>query len=82
LLTRKPARRDIAITGEITLSGRILAVSGIREKILGAQRAGITTVVFPKRNEPEIIALEPEVKEGMEIVLADEVSALVGRVMV
>jgi len=81
LLTRKPARRDIAITGEITLSGRILAVSGIREKILGAQRAGITTVVFPKRNEPEINALEPEVKEGMDIVLADEVSALVGRVM-
>ncbi len=82
LLTRKSARRDIAITGEITLSGRILAVSGIREKILGAQRAGITTVVFPKRNESEISALEPEVKEGMEIVLADEISALVGRVMV
>ena len=51
LLTGRPARRDVALTGELTLSGRILPVSGIREKVLAAQRAGVTVVVFPKANE-------------------------------
>jgi ATP-dependent Lon protease len=77
-----PARRDIALTGELTLSGRILAVSGIREKILAAQRAGVKTVVFPKRNEVDINSLETEVKEGVEIVLAEEIRSLVDLVLV
>ena len=51
LLTGRPARRDVALTGELTLSGRILPVSGIREKVLAAQRAGVKVVVFPKKNE-------------------------------
>ena len=72
LLTGRPARRDVALTGELTLSGRILPVSGIREKILAAQRAGVKMVVFPKQNEVDINNLEPEVKEGLEIVLAEE----------
>jgi ATP-dependent Lon protease len=77
LLTGRPARRDIALTGEMTLSGRILPVSGIREKLLAAQRAGVRTVVFPKGNQVDVDSLEEEVKEGTEITLAEELAPLV-----
>jgi ATP-dependent Lon protease len=73
LLTGRLARRDVALSGEMTLSGRLLPVSGIREKLLAAQRAGVKTVIFPKGNEVDVRNLEDEVKEGLEIVLAEEV---------
>ncbi len=76
LLTGRPARRDVALTGELTLSGRILPVSGIREKVLAAQRAGVAAVVFPKANEVDITNLEDEVKEGLEIILAETIEPL------
>jgi ATP-dependent Lon protease len=81
LLTGRPARRDVALTGELTLSGRVLPVSGIREKVLAAQRAGVKVVVFPKNNEVDIVNLEDEVKAGMEIVLADAIEPLVDLVL-
>ncbi len=81
LLTGRPARRDVALTGELTLSGRILPVSGIREKVLAAQRAGVKTVVFPQKNEVDIANLEEEVKEGLQIVLADEIEPLIDLVL-
>jgi ATP-dependent Lon protease len=81
LLTGRPARRDIALTGELTLSGRILPVSGIREKLLASQRAGIRVVVFPQGNEVDVSGLEEEVKEGTEVVLAGEVAPLLDRVL-
>ncbi len=73
LLTGRPARRDMALTGELTLSGKILPVSGIREKMMAAERAGIRSVVFPLRNGVDIESLEDEVKQGLEITLASEV---------
>jgi ATP-dependent Lon protease len=81
LLTGRPARRDVALSGELTLSGRLLPVSGIREKILAAQRAGIRVVVFPQSNQVDINDLEAEVKEGLEIVLADAIEPLVDLVL-
>ncbi|RJR40730.1 MAG: endopeptidase La [Deltaproteobacteria bacterium] len=81
LLTNRPARRDVALTGELTLSGRILPVSGIREKILASQRAGVKVVVFPRLNEADINNLEAEVKEGLEIVLAEEIKPLIDLVL-
>jgi len=81
LLTGRPARRDVALTGELTLSGRILPVSGIREKVLAAQRAGVKVVVFPKKNEVDIVNLEDQVKTGLEIVLADAIEPLVDLVL-
>jgi ATP-dependent Lon protease len=81
LLTGRPARRDVALTGELTLSGRILPVSGIREKILAAQRAGARVVVFPKQNEVDIKDLEDDLKEGLQIVLADTLESLVDVVL-
>ncbi|MFA5902968.1 MAG: S16 family serine protease [Desulfobacula sp.] len=74
LLTKRAARRDVALTGEITLSGRILPISGIRDKILAAQRAGIGKLVFPEQNKAEINLLESDVKEGIEMIFADEMT--------
>jgi ATP-dependent Lon protease len=81
LLTGRPARRDVALTGELSLSGRILPVSGVREKVLAAQRAGVKVVVFPKANEVDIARLEDEVKEGLEIVLTEAIEPLVDLVL-
>lgn len=82
LLSGRPARRDIALTGELTLSGRILPVSGIREKVLAAQRAGIKTVIFPSRNEVDVADLEEEMKEGVKIILADDISQVIEQVLI
>ena len=73
LLTGRPARRDVALTGELTLSGRILPVSGIREKLLAAQRAGVRVVIFPQRNAVDLNDIEEELKEGLEIILVTEI---------
>ena len=81
LLTGRPARQDVALSGELTLNGRLLPVSGIREKIMAAQRAGIKVVVFPKQNEVDINNLEEEVKEGLQIVLAEEVPPIIDLVL-
>lgn len=81
LLTGRPARQEVALSGELTLSGRVLPVSGIREKIMAAQRAGLKVVILPKQNEVDITNLEEEVKEGLEIVLAEEVPPLVDLVL-
>jgi len=77
LLTSRPARRDVALSGEITLSGRILPVSGIREKMLAAQRAGVKVVVFPRNNRVDVESLPGEATEGLEVVLAGEVPELI-----
>jgi ATP-dependent Lon protease len=66
-LSRVPARHDIAMTGEITLSGRVLPIGGLKEKVLGAVRAGIRTVVLPRDNEPDLADLPKEVRDALEV---------------
>ena len=66
-MSGRTARHDIAMTGEITLRGKVLPIGGLKEKILGAERAGITRVVIPKENEPDIADLPKEVLDKMEI---------------
>jgi len=73
LVSGRPVRNDTAMTGELTLSGRLLPVSGLREKILAAQQAGITRVILPRRNESMVQSLDPEVREAAEIILAETV---------
>jgi ATP-dependent Lon protease len=82
LLTSRPARRDVAMSGEITLKGGLLPISGIREKILAARRAGAQTVVFPAGNEIDVSSLPDEVKEGVDVVLAETVGELQGILLV
>jgi ATP-dependent Lon protease len=81
LLTNRPSKGEIAMSGELTLSGQILPVSGLREKVLAAQQAGITTVVLPKRNESGIKALDEEVRQAANIVLAESVESIVELVL-
>ncbi|MEN6438770.1 MAG: S16 family serine protease [Syntrophobacter sp.] len=76
LLTGRPARRDVALSGELTLSGGILPVNGVREKVLAAQRAGVRTVIFPEGNRIDIQALEPDVTEGVAVELAADIASI------
>ena len=71
-LSSRPARHDIAMTGEITLSGRVLPIGGVKEKVLGAVRAGITQVVLPKQNEADLEDLPHDVVESLQIHFAEE----------
>jgi len=71
-LSRRPARHDLAMTGEITLRGRVLPIGGVKEKVLGAVRAGITTIVLPRENEPDLEDLPDDVRKSLEIHLVDE----------
>jgi len=66
LLTDKPVRNDVAMTGEITLRGLILPVGGIKEKVLAGKRAGIKTIILPQKNEKDLEELADHVKEGLE----------------
>jgi ATP-dependent Lon protease len=67
-LRNQTVRDDVAMTGEITLSGLVLPVGGIREKALAARRHGIKTLILPARNEPDLAELPPEVRKTMEFV--------------
>jgi ATP-dependent Lon protease len=76
LLTNNPVSRSVAMTGEITLRGRVLPIGGLKEKLLAALRAGITTVLIPKDNEKDLADIPDNVKSGMTIIpvsTADEV---------
>jgi ATP-dependent Lon protease len=73
LVTGQPVSDEVAMTGEVTLTGQVLAIGGVRDKVLAAQRAGIRTVVLPKENEPDLEDLPNETRKGIEFVLADHV---------
>ncbi len=71
-LSGRPARNDVAMTGEITLSGRVLPIGGVKEKVLGAVRAGITTVVLPKVNDVDLEDLPEEIRSKLTFHLVEE----------
>ena len=71
-LSRRPARHDLAMTGEITLRGRVLPIGGVKEKVLGAVRAGIPTVVLPKENEADLDDLPEDVRRSLRVHLVEE----------
>ena len=81
-LTNTPVRRDVAMTGEITLRGKVLPVGGIREKVLAAHRAGIKKVLLPKENEPDIAEIPAAVRKQMEFVLISDVSQALDEALV
>lgn len=67
-LTKRPVRRDVAMTGEITLRGRVLPIGGLKEKLLAAQRMGVKTVIIPKENIRDLNEIEDNVKNLLEII--------------
>ena len=71
-LSRRPARNDIAMTGEVTLRGRVLPIGGVKEKVLGAVRAGIMAVILPKENERDLEDLPEEVRKTLEVHLVED----------
>jgi ATP-dependent Lon protease len=78
LVSGRPVSEEVAMTGEVTLTGQVLAIGGVREKVLAAERAGVKTVVLPKENEPDLEDLPNEAKKELEFVLADHVGEVLG----
>jgi ATP-dependent Lon protease len=81
LMTGRPVRSDVAMTGEITLRGKVLPVGGIKEKVLAARRAGIHTVALPRRNEYDLDDIPAELRNEMEIIFVDTVDDVLRQVL-
>ena len=80
LFSGKSVPPEVAMTGEVSLRGRVMPVGGVREKLIGALRAGVKKVLIPRRNEVDLEEVPAEVKEGVEIVLVDGIWEALGRI--
>jgi ATP-dependent Lon protease len=76
-ITKTPVRAKVAMTGEITLRGRALAIGGLKEKLLAAKTAGIKTVLVPKQNEKDVAEIASEIKSGMEIIFVESMDDVI-----
>ena len=70
-LTRIPTRREVGMTGEVTLRGRVLEIGGVKEKVLAAHRAGLTTVILPKENAKDLEDIPKNVRRDLQFILAE-----------
>ncbi len=77
-LSGRPARHDLAMTGEITLSGRVLPIGGVKEKVLGAVRSGIETIIVPSENVADLEDLPEDVRDRLEVISVDELGEVLG----
>ena len=77
LVSGRPVRSDVAMTGEVTLNGRVLPIGGVKQKLLAAHRAGLTTVFLPQRNEPDLDDVPQAVREVLDVRLVADVADLV-----
>ena len=82
VLTGIPVRRDVAMTGEITLRGRVLPIGGLKEKLLAALRAGITTVFIPKENEKDLAEIPDNVKKNLKLIPVSDVDQVIAQALV
>jgi ATP-dependent Lon protease len=82
ILTGIPVRRDVAMTGEITLRGRVLPIGGLKEKLLAALRAGITTVFIPKDNEKDLAEIPDNVKNNLTLIPVSDVDEVIAKALV
>ncbi|MCI9083050.1 MAG: endopeptidase La [Lachnospiraceae bacterium] len=81
-ITRRKVRKDVAMTGEITLRGRVLPIGGLKEKILAAKNAGIKTICVPRKNEPDVAEISQEIKKGLEIVFVENMEQVLKTALV
>jgi len=80
-LTGIPVRSDLAMTGEVTLRGRVLAIGGLKEKLLAALRGGIRTVLIPEENRKDLAEIPANILEGLEIIPVDHVDQVLARAL-
>ncbi len=80
-LTRVPVRSNVAMTGEITLRGRVLPIGGLKEKMIAAHRGGITTILVPKENEKDLKEIPSQIKKNLEIVLVEHMDEVLARAL-
>lgn len=80
-VTGKKVRSDIAMTGEITLRGRVLPIGGLKEKLLAAKSAGIKTVLVPKKNMADVEELSSEITKGLEIIPVENMEEVLGEAL-
>jgi ATP-dependent Lon protease len=71
LVTGTPVNNDVAMTGEVTLTGQVLPIGGLKEKTLAAHRAGIRTIIAPAKNGPDLEELPPKIRRSMKFVLVE-----------
>ncbi|KAF5746704.1 lon protease 1 mitochondrial-like [Tripterygium wilfordii] len=76
LATKKPVRKDLAMTGEVTLTGKILPIGGLKEKTIAARRSDVKTIIFPSANRRDFDELSPNVKEGLDVHFVDDYSQI------
>jgi len=81
-LIKKPVRRDLAMTGEITLRGRILPIGGLKEKILAAHRGGMSLIIIPKENKKDLKEIPPKIVKRFEVIMADHMDEVLDRAIV
>ena len=81
VMTGIPVRRDLAMTGEITLRGRVLPIGGLKEKLLAALRGGMKTVLIPEENAKDLVEIPDSVKSGLEIVPVSRMDEVLARAL-
>jgi ATP-dependent Lon protease len=82
LLTTKPVRRDLAMTGEITLRGRVLPIGGLKSKLLAAHLAGVKTVLIPKRNEKDLVDVPEEIRSQLRIIPVESMDQVLAEALI
>ena len=82
LLTGEPVRRDLAMTGEITLRGRVLPIGGLKSKLLAAHLAGVKTVLIPKRNEKDLIDVPEDIRNELRIVPVETMDQVLAEALI
>lgn len=81
-VTGRKVRADLAMTGEVTLRGRVLPIGGLKEKLLAAKNAGIKTVLIPKKNKVDVEELSAEITKGLEIIPVEHMDEVLERALV
>jgi ATP-dependent Lon protease len=82
VMTGIPVRRDVAMTGEITLRGRVLPIGGLKEKLLAAARGGMKTVLIPEENAKDLVEISDTIKKGLEIIPVARMDEVLARALV
>jgi ATP-dependent Lon protease len=81
VIADRPVRRDVAMTGEITLRGKVLPIGGLKEKLLAAHRAGIKTFILPEKNRKDLHEVPDEVKQSMELVMVNHIDEVLEKAL-